>query len=623
MAFLVGLTYLFFAFCADNGFDPGRIGAAFRDIPFVISTFSHAITLMITVIVVAVPEGLPMMITVVLSANMRRMINDKVMVKKLVGIETAGSMNILFTDKTGTLTCGRSTVSEIITAGGEFTRAAQLKKAPYLYRYLNASAILGASAREGNSTDRALRSFFDNESWESPTVVSSVPFSSDRKYSSITLSDGITVTRGAPEIIIASCSESVDGEGNRATLKREAIIEKYTRAARAGGRVIAVSLTFPDGAVAFAALAVLKDKLRPGVRDSVTTVKRAGVSVVMVTGDGKETATAIARESGILSGDAKVITHAELEAMSDAELRATIPTLAVVARALPSDKTRLVRAAQECGLVVGMTGDGINDAPSLKLADVGFAMGSGTDIAKSASDIVILDDSLEAICKTVLYGRTIFKSIRKFITFQLMMNLTACGISLIGQFIGVENPITIIQMLWINIIMDTLGGLAFAGEPPLDYYMMEKPKPRDERILSRDMLHSVMWTGGYTLLICILFMKLDFFKGLFESSDGDIRFLTGFYALFVFSGLFNCFNTRSERLTLLSNIGKNKPFIIIMCAIASIQVLMVYFGGEIFRCTPLSFRELLTVALLASSVIPFDGLRRIFKKLSRKRENGY
>ena len=618
-AFLVGITYLFFAFLKGNGFDGEKIIASIKDAPFVISTLSHAITLMITVIVVAVPEGLPMMITVVLSANMRRMLEDKIVVKKLVGIETAGSMNILFTDKTGTLTGGKSSVERIITADNTYSKPASLRSCGRLYDYIKASATLGASVNGGNSTDKALRTFFSTESASEFSVKSETPFSSERKYSALVLGDGATVIRGAPEIILKSCDGVMGKNGEKCAMARDVLNSRYLEEAKRGGRVIAIAVKFAEGESLFLAFAVMRDKLRFGVGNSVSAIKRAGVSVVMITGDGRETATAIARECGIVSSDKDlIITRDELQKMNDNDVKKIIPRLRVLARALPSDKTRLVRLSQELGLVVGMTGDGINDAPSLKLADVGFAMGSGTEIAKAASDIVIIDDSFEAIVKTVLYGRTIFKSIRKFIAFQLMMNLTACGVSLIGQFIGFENPITIIQMLWINIIMDTLGGLAFAGEPPLEYYMLEKPKSREEPILSRDMLHSIIITGGYTLFICIMFMGVAFFRSLFRQSNDNLYFLTGFYALFVFSGIFNCFNARSERMNLLSNICKNKLFVIIMVLITVIQLVMVYFGGEVFRCAPLTFREMLNVILLSASVIPFDGVRRIFKKLSSK-----
>ena len=197
-----------------------------------------------------------------------------------------------------------------------------------------------------------------------------------------------------------------------------------------------------------------------------------------------------------------------------------------------------------------------------------------------------------------------------------MMNLAACGVSLLGQFIGIENPITIVQMLWINIIMDTFGGLAFAGEAPMEYYMMEQPKKREEKILSKKMLHQIILTGGYTLLLCVLFLKSPFFSSLFRESENNAVFMTGFYALFVFSGIFNCFNARSERMSLFSNIAKNKPFIIIMLLISVIQILMIYFGSELFRCVPLTFRELLNVILIASTVVPFDITRKIIKKLS-------
>jgi magnesium-transporting ATPase (P-type) len=279
---------------------------------------------------------------------------------------------------------------------------------------------------------------------------------------------------------------------------------------------------------------------------------------------------------------------------------------------LPEDKVRLVNVSARAGLVVGMTGDGINDAPSLKLADVGFAMGSGTDIAKSAADIVLLDDSFEAISKTVLYGRTIFKSIRKFITFQLIMNLAACGITLLGPYIRVDTPITIIQMLWVNIIMDTLGGLAFAGEPALSYYMLEKPKKREEPILSRQMLSHVMLNGAYTLALLVFFLTYPAFRVYFGSLT---HHLTAFYALFIFAGIVNSFTARSERLFIFSGLLKNKAFILIMSFITAIQILIVYFGGTLFRSAPLALRELITVALLSLTVLIFDSIRRIFAKL--------
>ena len=363
---------------------------------------------------------------------------------------------------------------------------------------------------------------------------------------------------------------------------------------------------------------IMKDKIRSDARRAIRSITDAGIQTVMITGDSKETATAIAKESGIISSHTKdsVWSADDLRNMTDEEVKRILPGLRVIARAMPRDKTRIVKLAQEMDLVAGMTGDGINDAPSLRLADVGFAMGSGTDIAKSAADVVILNDSIGAIEKTVLFGRTIFKSIRKFITFQLIMNIAACGVSIIGQFIGVEAPITIIQMLWVNIIMDTLGGLAFAGEPASTYYMKEKPKARDEEILSREMLHQIGYTGIYTLALSIFFLASPIVRRYYGFSSSHDAFYTAFYALFIFSGIANCFVARSERLWILSDIKKNVAFILIMSGICIIQVLMIYFGGEVFRCIPLNVGEIAMAVSLAFTVIPFDCIRRIVKKLS-------
>lgn len=627
-AAVVAFFYIFNAIILDNGFSWPRIVEALRDPKELFSVLIHALTLMITVIVVAVPEGLPMMITVVLSANMKKMVSDSVLVKKLVGIETAGSLNILFTDKTGTVTVGEPRCERIITVDATYKSISALRGADKIHLLLSLSAEYNSESCYsdgkivgGNGTDKAITDYFKNEKKEKRKVKFKDAFSSEKKMSSVTFADGMTLIKGAPEIIISSCKFAIDSQGNIAPCDKRDVESKLKEVAGSGNRVVGVAFRSSDReGYIFVALIVLRDMLRRDTKDAITNMKRAGVQVVMLTGDNKDTAAAIAKECGILRDSERelVITSAELSKMSDEEIKRILPNLRVLARALPQDKTRLVRLSQECDLVVGMTGDGINDAPSLKLADVGFAMGSGADIAKNAGDIVILNNSMYAINRTILYGRTIFKSIRKFIRFQLVMNIAACGISLVGQLLGIETPITIIQMLWVNIIMDTLGGLAFAGEPALEYYMKEKPKRRDEPILDKKTVRDILLNGAYTLALCVAFLKMDVFKEIFWGRDSNIRFLTAFYALFVFLGIFNCFCARCERMWFLSNIRKNKLFLIIMLFISFIQILMIYYGGELFRSSPLSYKELLSVILLSFSIIPFDMCRRIFLKLINK-----
>lgn len=625
IAAIVGIAYLFNAIVVNQGFDGERILNFLRNTRSVISTLISAVTLMITVVVVAAPEGLPMMITVVLSANMKRMLSDNILVKKLVGIETAGSMNILFTDKTGTITYGRPECERIITQAGSYRGIQGLKRAGRIYDYLVLSARyntdvidLGGELTGGNPTDRGIYEFFSAESVPTVVITEKESFSSEKKYSSVSLKNGISLIKGAAERIIGASTHSLLPNGERVPFDSRAMYDEYVSAARRGQRVIGVAIkeSGVEG-LTFVALISMKDKIRRDVRESVSQVLRAGIQIVMITGDGEETAAAIAEECGIYNSSAGhiILSGESLRSMTDDEVKSCIPKLRVVSRALPQDKTRLVRLSQEMDMVVGMTGDGINDAPSLKLCDVGFSMGSGTDIAKGASDIVILDNSFTAISRTVLYGRTIFKSIRKFITFQLTMNLAACGVSLLGQFVGVETPITIIQMLWVNIIMDTLGGLAFAGEPPLDYYMQEKPKRRDEQILSGEMLHQIFITGAYTLLMSVFFLASPTTRLMYGSYLPTDKFYTAFLALFIFSGIFNCILARSSRLWVFSNISRNKAFILIMLLISVIQICMIYFGGAVFRCVPLLAGELSFVILLSMTVIPFDLIRRLIYRL--------
>ena len=625
MAMFVGLSYLFNIFILDNGFVWANILLDLKDFRFLFKTLVNTLTVMITVIVVSTPEGLPMMITVVLSRNMKRMLSDNVLVKKLVGIETAGSLNILFTDKTGTLTEGKLSVDGILLESGYIKNINSLKKYEGVFGILRLNAEYntdttskGGSVFGGNSTDVAIATYFNSEFRSDRVVKDKESFKSENKYSSVTLDGGLRIYKGAPERILRDARYALSLDGNVVSKDLSEVINEYERRTKRGERLIAVAYSDSKsgGALVFVALIVLRDKLRRDCRDSVKTIKKAGINVVMITGDGIETAKSIARECGIMTSQEDIaITSDELRALTDEELIKVLPRLRVVARALPRDKLRLVTIAQGQNLVVGMTGDGVNDAPSLKTSDVGFCMGSGTEISKEASDIIILDNSISSICRAILYGRTIFKSIRKFITFQLVMNIAACGVTLFGQFVGIDNPITIIQMLWINIIMDTLGGLAFAGEPPLAYYMNEKPKRREEPILSGDMMHHILSTGAFSLVLCIAFLSLNIFKVIYNYNVNTDKFFTAFYALFVFMGIFNSLLARSERLVVTSNLNKNKGFVIIMLLIALVQVLMIYFGGEIFRCVPLSWRELSVVISFALCVVPFEMLRRLIYKL--------
>ncbi|MBE6621306.1 MAG: HAD family hydrolase, partial [Ruminococcaceae bacterium] len=409
--------------------------------------------------------------------------------------------------------------------------------------------------------------------------------------------------------------------GRPCPLDRTAFLARLRQYAAAGERVVlmAVSEGGEDLSVLtsgrFAAMSLicaltLSDRLRPEAAEAVAKLQGAGVQVVMITGDSPDTAERIARSCGIVNHRTDlVLTGSELASLSDHQLKQLLPRLAVVARALPTDKSRLVRVSQELERVVGMTGDGINDAPALRRADIGFAMGSGAAVAKEAGDILILDDNLASIVKAVLYGRTIFKSIRKFITLQLTMNFCAVGVSMIGPFIGVNAPVTVVQMLWINLIMDTLGGLAFAGEAPLLSYLSERPKRRDEPILCRYMVNEILFLGGYTVGLCLLFLKHPAICSRFRSTPDDLCHLTAFFALFIFASVFNCFNARTDRLRPFAGLSKNRAFLGIMAAVLVVQIVFVYLGGSVLRTMPLTASELALTAALALSVLPVEKLR--------------
>jgi calcium-translocating P-type ATPase len=340
-------------------------------------------------------------------------------------------------------------------------------------------------------------------------------------------------------------------------------------------------------------------------------VRDAGVQVVMITGDRQDTAVAIAKEAGLLSSPSDIVlTSDELSCLSDDEVKAKLSNLRVIARALPSDKSRLVRIAQDLNLVIGMTGDGVNDSPALKAADVGFAMGGGTEVAKEASEIIIMDDNFSSIDKAILYGRTIFNSIRKFIIFQLTINVAAVLISFVAPLVGMDPPLSIVQILWINLVMDTLAALAFGGEPALKRFMREKPKKRDENIVSGYMWGSILTGALLTFALSMCFLLTGFARSMFRADADNIYLMTGFFSFFILTSVFNAFNARTDQLNLFDNISKNKGFLRIIILIVVVQVLMTYFGGVILRCYGLTLNEWVFVVAAAFIIVPVDLLRK-------------
>ena len=616
-AFLVFISYLFKVLLINNNFDISLITT--HDL------FGHilyALTLSVTVIIVAVPEGLPMMITLVLSSNMKKMLNDNVLVRKMVGIETSGNINILFTDKTGTLTNGKLEVIGLIDGDlNEYSSESSIKKYKF-YDLIHESCVVNNEstynndkAIGGNITDRAILSFFKNDN-KKYLKKDFLPFNSTNKYSMCTYNNKKYI-KGAPEVLIDKCVNYYDKNNILKKTDKERIKKEINKHTKQGKRVILLC-NLVNNTQNFIGLVLIKDEIRIDAIKGVEMVNSAKIKTIMITGDNKDTAISIGKDVGIYKEGEIVLTGEELNKLDDFDLKKKINKISIVARSLPSDKSRLVRICQEMNLVVGMTGDGVNDAPALKHADVGFSMGSGTEVAKEASDIVILDDNFLSISKAILYGRTIFKSLRKFIILQLTINICALFLSIIGPFIGIEMPITVIQMLWINMVMDTLAGLAYSFEPPLKEYMEEYPKKYDEPIINKYMLNQIFLTGLYSSIICIMFLKTRFIRTIFRADPTDKYLYTAFFGLFIFMDIFNAFNARTSRLNILSNILKNKVFIFIMAFVVVIQIILIYYGGELFRTIGLTPKEFIVMILLSFTVIPFDILRKIIYKKKNK-----
>jgi calcium-translocating P-type ATPase len=642
---LIALSLLFQRIVMQNGFELTQIAAYCSNWMTVAQDVIQALMLAVIIIVMAVPEGLPLMIAIVSALNMGKMLKDNVLVRKIAGIETAGGLNILFSDKTGTITKGQ--LETVVFVGGDNREyksfenvAGELRKMLYLSISCNTGAVASGSGKNtkiigGNATERAILGFAAGHAGDlaaMPAVERSAPFNSSSKYSAAQIggSQTLTLIKGAPEKLLGNCKYRYNADGSRAAVEDwsslNAKIDEYAQRAI---RVLALATSngklaedgsLPDDEWTLVGVLGIRDEVRPESIAAIREVQNAGVQVVMITGDRKETAVSIAKEAGLLKEDGDIVmTSDELGALSDGEIKKKLPRIRVIARALPSDKSRLVRVAQELNLVAGMTGDGVNDSPALKAADVGFAMGGGTEVAKEAAEIIILDDNFNSIDKAILYGRTIFNSIRKFIIFQLTINVSAVLISFVSPLFGMDSPLSIIQILWVNLVMDTLAALAFGGEPALKRFMAEKPKRRDEPIVSKYMWSSILVGALLTFGLSMFFLMSDFAKASFRANGGaglGQYLLTGYFAFFIFTSVFNAFNARTDSVNLFDHITQNKGFLQVLAIIVAVQIALVYVGmaskplGEIFSCYGLNPNEWLFVIALAFLIVPVDLARK-------------
>lgn len=608
----------------------------------VIKDVVEAVSLAIVIIVCAVPEGLPLMISLVLMQNTSKMLDHNVLVRKAEGIETAGSLNILFSDKTGTITKGMLEVVDFFTADGnsidipELSKYGKVKGLVDLAIGKNTQAMFDASHKVigGNATDQALMKFIGESTFrllqsnQEYLVTASQGFNSSNKFSQARIDNlGKTFYKGAPEKLLACAKSYLDADGNIRSIDQAVLNRKIDELASKAMRVLAFGYSEQaleenviHDDIVIIGLVGIRDDVRPEAKEAIEEVRNAGIQVVMITGDRLETAIAIAKDAGLLrSNSDRALSSAQLNEMSDDEVKKIIPNIRVIARALPTDKSRMVRLCQEMNLVVGMTGDGVNDSPALKRADVGFAMGSGTEAAKEAGKIVILDDNFKSIKDAIWYGRTIYHNILKFCKFQLVINVTAVIVSAIAPFFGVEEPLKVTHLLFVNLVMDGLGAIMLGNEPALKKYMDEKPRRRDESIVNKKMMAQILIMGGWLTVISFLYLKLPFFTGLFEN---EAQHLTGYFVLFIVSALFNGFNVRDDGFGIFKGLDENTGFLKVFFAIIIVQALIVNAGlvpfrlftwiGEMFSCVPFGIKGWVAVVLLAVTMIPVDMIRKVF-----------
>ena len=622
--------------------------------------FLQKIMIAVTVIVVAVPEGLPMSVTLSLAYSMRSMMKTNNLVRRMHACETMGAATVICTDKTGTLTQNRMTVADVTFENLDEKVDEQATKGELLRLNMavNSTAHLDLSDSTkvevlGNPTEGALLLWLRGENVDYRALrdeheaISQLTFSTERKYMATVVQHNgkkWLLVKGAPEIVMQHC-QITDEQTAHYT---QCLVNYQQRAMRTIGFAVAETTDdapYKDGRLAvnqltFLGVVGISDPIRAEVPEAIAQCMAAGIQVKIVTGDTPGTAKEIGRQIGLWDDnctDRNLITGAEFAALTDEELKTRVGEIRIMSRARPMDKERLVRLLQENGEVVAVTGDGTNDAPALNRAQVGLSMGDGTSVAKEASDITILDNSFASITNAVMWGRSLYLNIQRFVLFQMTINVAACIIVLIGAFLGTESPLTVTQMLWVNLIMDTFAALALASLPPSPQVMQEKPRKRTESIINKPMAQRIFGVGG--IFVVLLFALIQYFKHadlasilefdpaqalqhLFDFSEGSFSGyeLSVFFALFVFLQFWNMFNAKAyhSQHSAFHQLAQCKNFLFIALFIIVGQVVITSFGGDMFRVVPLDITTWLVVIAVTSVVLWIGEISRLFDGSSNK-----
>lgn len=595
----------------------------------IIQKIAQNFSVALTIIVAAVPEGLPLIVKLVTKQNVKTMEKFNILAKNPGKIPELAYVDIICTDKTGTLTTGIMTPKKIIDGFGN-----DVNKDSVLWNNIKANISLNNSATfdsennitGGNSIDRAVLSLVNPETYADiqkkyPVKLKQV-FNSSNKYSAFTTKDGITYYKGAPEKLIEHCTKVMDSSGEIVENNdNDTLSNAITAMTSNAMRCIAVTMADSDlveneipNDMTFLGIIGVVDPVRDEVPSAVKTAHKAGIQVIEITGDCIETAVAVATECGIYKNGDLALTNDEFEEMSDDEVKSIIPRLRVISRCSPNTKLRLVTLAQEIGKSVAMTGDGVNDSPALKRADVGFGMQGGSDVAKEASDIVLTDDNFASVVKAVELGRTFMHNIMMFLEFQLPINISLLILSVIYPMIAAGALLASVQILIVNIIMDSLNSLSFGGEPPKDEYMTEKPIKKGSGLFIRGAKKRI----AISTVAFIVLYGIITFSPIANMFATETEAITARFALLCFMAVFNGFNIRTEHINLFNGIGKNKLFSAIAIGIFVMTFALCNFAENLIKVTALDFKHWVVVIILAFMVIPIDLIRKIIEK---KREN--